>query len=291
MAGNSQRRARSAAPVPARRARWSAPAGRPGAALRARARHRRPRPARGTRRRAGPPRRRRGVTGGRASGERPGCWSAATRSSRRCGQGPGHRAVRRDRLDTDERVTESVRRRRPRHRVLEVGRAELDRRTGGILHQGIALQVPPYRYARTATTCSRPRDRAAAPLLVALDGVTDPRNLGAVVRSAVAFGAHGVTCRSGDGRHHRDRVADLGGHGRAGAGRAGDEPGPRAQGVPRRPGCSWSGWTRMARRGDDLEVATIRIVVVGPRAAALSRLVGETCDLRVSIPMTGRPSR
>ena len=65
--------------------------------------------------------------------------------------------------------------------------------TGGLLHQGIALQVPPFQY----TELDELLGRAAAaktftPLLVALDGVTDPRNLGAVIRSAVAFGAQGV---------------------------------------------------------------------------------------------------
>ena len=61
------------------------------------------------------------------------------------------------------------------------------------MHQGLALQVPPYEYAAPRRPARR-RGRAPAtpPLLVALDGVTDPRNLGAVVRSAAAFGAHGV---------------------------------------------------------------------------------------------------
>ena len=75
--------------------------------------------------------------------------------------------------------------------ILEISRPELDRLTGGILHQGIGLAVPPYTYAHP-TTCSPRAMGQRPPLLVALDGVTDPRNLGAVVRSAPAFGAHGV---------------------------------------------------------------------------------------------------
>ena len=65
--------------------------------------------------------------------------------------------------------------------------------TGGALHQGLALQVPPYavRAPRRPAGGRAPSRRTPA-LLVALDGVTDPRNLGAVVRSAAAFGAHGV---------------------------------------------------------------------------------------------------
>ena len=64
--------------------------------------------------------------------------------------------------------------------------------TGGALHQGIALQVPPYDYAHPDDLLEPPATAGQPPLIVALDGVTDPRNLGAVVRSAAAFGAHGV---------------------------------------------------------------------------------------------------
>src|SRR5258705_7159827 len=95
-------------------------------------------------------------------------------------------------MDIDERVTEIVRTAADRGLpVLEVGRAELDRMTGGVLHQGVALQVPPFGYEPFEDLLAAAGE-AVSPLLVALDGVTDPRNLGAVVRSAAAFGAHGV---------------------------------------------------------------------------------------------------
>jgi 23S rRNA (guanosine2251-2'-O)-methyltransferase len=96
-------------------------------------------------------------------------------------------------LDTDERVTESVRIAGNRGiALLEVSRAELDRRTGGVLHQGIALQVPPFAYTPLPDLLREADESGSPPLLVALDGVTDPRNLGAVIRSALAFGGHGV---------------------------------------------------------------------------------------------------
>ncbi len=76
--------------------------------------------------------------------------------------------------------------------VLEAGAAELDRLTGGALHQGLALRVRAYDYAHPDDLLVRAADAAQLPLIAALDGVTDPRNLGAVVRSAAAFGAHGV---------------------------------------------------------------------------------------------------
>jgi 23S rRNA (guanosine2251-2'-O)-methyltransferase len=73
--------------------------------------------------------------------------------------------------------------------VLEVMRPELDRLTGGdLLHQGIALTVKPYEYAHPMDLLQR----GTTPLIVALDGVTDPRNLGAIIRSVAAFGGSGV---------------------------------------------------------------------------------------------------
>ena len=95
-------------------------------------------------------------------------------------------------IELDDRVREIARTAGDRGiALLEVSRGELDRMTGGVLHQGVGLQVPPFAYESfddllAAAGCS------PAPLLVALDGVTDPRNLGAVVRSVAAFGAHGV---------------------------------------------------------------------------------------------------
>src|SRR5699024_4418947 len=63
--------------------------------------------------------------------------------------------------------------------LLEVTRPELDRTVGrDAVHQGVALTVPPYRYADPLDLADRASGGSTAPLLVALDGVTDPRNLG-----------------------------------------------------------------------------------------------------------------
>ena len=76
--------------------------------------------------------------------------------------------------------------------LLEVTRAELDRLTGGAVHQGIAVQLPAFEYAHPDDLLAAALDSEREPLIVALDSITDPRNLGAIVRSAAAFGAHGV---------------------------------------------------------------------------------------------------
>ena len=76
--------------------------------------------------------------------------------------------------------------------LLEVTRNEMDRMTGGAVHQGLAVRLPSYEYAHADDLLARAHDAKEPALIVALDQVTDPRNLGAVVRSAAGFGAHGV---------------------------------------------------------------------------------------------------
>src|SRR5699024_10191587 len=98
-----------------------------------------------------------------------------------------------ERVDSDERVREIVsivaNRNLP---LLEAPRSEIERISGGAVHQGVALTLPPYDYAHPDDLLARAAEVEEPPLIVALDGVTDPRNLGAIVRSAAAFGAHGV---------------------------------------------------------------------------------------------------
>ena len=92
----------------------------------------------------------------------------------------------------DERLTESVTLAADSGiAILEVPRTDLDRMTTNGLHQGIALQVPPYNYLHPDDLL---KTAIATPpaLLVALDNISDPRNLGAIVRSVAAFGGHGV---------------------------------------------------------------------------------------------------
>ncbi len=96
------------------------------------------------------------------------------------------------RVARDERVDEAIKLAADRGvPVLEAGPAELDRLTGGALHQGLALRVRAYDYAHPDDLLVRAADAGQVLLIVALDGVrvTDPRNLGAIVRSAAASSA------------------------------------------------------------------------------------------------------
>ncbi len=58
--------------------------------------------------------------------------------------------------------------------------------TGGAVHQGLAARIPAYEYAHPDDLLDRAKELGEPPLIVALDQVTDPRNLGAAIRSAAA---------------------------------------------------------------------------------------------------------
>ena len=190
-------------------------------------------------------------------------------------------------IDADERVTEAVALAgKARISLMEVSRAELDRITDRGMHQGLALQVPPYEHAHPSDLLDTAL-AAPVPLVVALDGVTDPRNLGAVVRSAAAFGAQGVLLPE------RRSAGMTAAAWRTSAGAAARLPVARCTNLVRTlkdyrqaglfvVGLAADGAASL----DDLELATEPLVlVVGSEGEGLGRLVAETCDLTISIPM------
>jgi len=171
--------------------------------------------------------------------------------------------------------------------MMEVGRSELDRMTGGAVHQGLAARIPPYEYAHPDDLLDHAHDNGEPPLIVALDSVTDPRNLGAVVRSASGFGAHGVLIPE---RRSAGMTASAW---KTSAGAAARLPIAQTVNLVRQlkayqdAGCMVIG---LAADGDvglpDLDLADgPLVVVVGSEGNGLSRLVSETCDQIVSIPM------
>jgi 23S rRNA (guanosine2251-2'-O)-methyltransferase len=191
-------------------------------------------------------------------------------------------------IDSDERVREALTLATVRGiPLLEVPRQEVDRLTDGAIHQGIALQIPPYQYAHPDDLISRAVDAAQTPLIVALDGVTDPRNLGAVIRSAAAFGAHGVLIPE------RRSASMTAGAWKTSAGAAARLPVAQVANLNRAlvaykkqglivVGLSGTGTMDLAA----LESATDPIVlVVGAEDKGLSRLTEEICDLTVRIPI------
>ncbi|HEY3732311.1 MAG TPA: 23S rRNA (guanosine(2251)-2'-O)-methyltransferase RlmB [Streptosporangiaceae bacterium] len=197
------------------------------------------------------------------------------------------------RTETDDRIRASIKLAAESGiPVLETGRSELDRLTQGAVHQGLALRVRTYQYAHPDDLVARATGAGEVPLIVALDGVTDPRNLGAIARSAAAFGAHGVVI---PGRRSASVTA---GAWKASAGTLARIPVAQAPNLARTlaayqeaglfvVGLAADGSTDVAR----LELAESPLVlVVGAEGRGLSRVVAERCDLLAQIPISNAES-
>ncbi|SFR44317.1 23S rRNA (guanosine(2251)-2'-O)-methyltransferase RlmB [Microbacterium azadirachtae] len=194
------------------------------------------------------------------------------------------------RVEMDDRVKEMLA--IARHReipVLEVTRQELDRMAGfdGV-HQGVALKVPPYEYAHPQDLLEQVIDRGQTPLFVALDGITDPRNLGAIIRSTAAFGGHGVILPQ------RRSASVNSAAWKTSAGAAARVPVALAANLTtmlkefKKQGVFVLGLDG----GGDVSLPEVQladrpvVIVVGSEGKGLSRLVTETCDQIVSIPIS-----
>ncbi len=172
--------------------------------------------------------------------------------------------------------------------VLESSPPELDRLTGGAIHQGVALRVRPYEYAHPEDLAER--TGPSLPLIVALDGVTDPRNLGAVVRSAAAFGATGIVVPA------RRSAGVTAGAWKASAGALARLPVAQAVNLPRASaGYKARGFFvagRDAAGKTDVRTMSIAdgpmVLVVGSEGRGLSRVVAGACDMLVRIRMTSQ---
>ena len=190
--------------------------------------------------------------------------------------------------EADERLTESVTMAADRGiAILEVPRIDLDRMSANGLHQGIALQVPPYAYAHPDDLLAMATHDVHPALLVALDNISDPRNLGAIVRSVAAFAGHGVLIPQ------RRSASVTAVAWRTSAGAAARVPIARATNLNRTlkewadagvqvVGLDADGDTIL----DDFDGTGPLVVVVGSEGKGLSRLVRQNCDRVISIPMS-----
>lgn len=198
------------------------------------------------------------------------------------------------RIDMDERVRESLKLAAERGiPLMETHKPELDRMTEEAVHQGLVLQIPPYEYqdavdlAQDTMAEWKKGHVANAPLLVALDGITDPRNLGAIIRSVSAFSGHAVVVPE------RRSAGVTASAWKTSAGAAVRVPVAKAPNLNRALGAFKDmGYYVLGLDGDGdvslpaLELATEPIVlVVGSEGKGLSRLVRENCDQIVSIPI------
>ncbi|WP_281640295.1 23S rRNA (guanosine(2251)-2'-O)-methyltransferase RlmB [Aurantimicrobium minutum] len=194
------------------------------------------------------------------------------------------------RIEMDDRVKEmlaiATQRGIP---IMEVMKPELDRMGGyDSVHQGVAIKVPPYNYAHPNDLLEAAFDANKTPLFVALDGITDPRNLGAIIRSTAAFGGNGIILPQ------RRSVGVTAAAWKTSAGAAARLPVSMAANLTATIksfkdqgvfviGLDGGGDTMLP----GLELADRPLlIVVGNEGKGLSKLVTDNCDAIVSIPIS-----
>ena len=189
-------------------------------------------------------------------------------------------------VDIDERLEESVRlAQKMGLSIREVERRQIENMTGIANHQGIALIVKPFQYSSQKEIFARAKSPA---LFVAVDGVTDPRNIGAIARSAAAFGADGLLIPE---RRNAPLTAAAW---KTSAGAAARLPIAQVTNLVRSiSDAKEYGCFIVGLDGDaDTAIAEMEIadqplyIIVGSEGRGLSRLVREKCDLLISIPMS-----
>lgn len=189
-------------------------------------------------------------------------------------------------VDVDERLNESIRlSQKMGIGIREVERRQIENMTGIANHQGVALIVKPFQYSSQKEIFARAKEPA---LFVAVDGVTDPRNIGAIARSAAAFSADGLLIPE---RRNASLTAAAW---KTSAGAAARLPIAQITNLSRSIddakafGCFVVGLDGDADTNvDAMEIADQPLyVIVGSEGKGLSRLVREKCDLLISIPMS-----
>ncbi len=173
--------------------------------------------------------------------------------------------------------------------VREAPRARLDRLAGTDRHQGVVAVVADYRYRTLEELSGRAAAAGESPLLVLLDGLEDPQNLGAVVRSAHALGAHGIVIP-------RDRAVGVTpAVAKASAGAVEHAAIAQVTNLARaveelKRGGVWT--IALAADGEvelaDVDLALPTALVIGAEGSGVRPLVRRTCDRVARIAMRGR---
>src|SRR4029079_11497596 len=174
-------------------------------------------------------------------------------------------------------------------RVERVPRERLQALVESGAHQGVAARLREFAYATLEEVLARAEASGTPPLVVVLDGLQDPHNLGAVIRSADALGAHGVVLP-------KDRsVGVTAAVARASAGAGEHAPVPRLTSLPRAlEELKAAGlWVAAADPEGDQALWEARLdgplaLVIGAEGAGVSLGVLKHSDLRLLIPMAGR---
>ena len=173
--------------------------------------------------------------------------------------------------------------------VVDADRRKLDGMSRTHSHQGVIAQAAVRAYASVDDILSAARERGEEPLIVVCDELSDPHNLGAVIRTADAAGAHGVIIPK---RRSAGLTAIVG---KTSAGAVAHVPVARVPNLPallkelKEEGV----WVFGATMGGSTPLYKADLkgpaaIVIGSEGSGLGRLVEETCDFTVSIPMFGK---
>ena len=171
--------------------------------------------------------------------------------------------------------------------VQEVNRLKLDLMSQTSSHQGVIALCAAHEYAEVSDILARARERGEAPLILLLDGITDPHNLGAIIRTADAAGVHGVIIP-------KNRAAGLTGIvSKAAAGALEHVLVAKVVNISRiiedlKKEGLWIAAADM--RGEEMYGAPLDgplAIVIGGEGGGSGRLVKEKCDFLVKIPMRG----
>lgn len=172
--------------------------------------------------------------------------------------------------------------------VIEVEKAKLDAMSGGAPHQGVVAMAAEKEYCEVEDILRIAEERGEPPLIVISDGITDPYNLGAVIRCAEGVGAHGliipkrrasgltpVVSKSSAGAIEHLAIAKV-------VNIASTVESLKEKGV----------WVYAAEAGGascyETDFSGPCAIVLGSEGEGVSKLVTERCDAIVSIPMYGK---
>jgi 23S rRNA (guanosine2251-2'-O)-methyltransferase len=172
--------------------------------------------------------------------------------------------------------------------VDEVDIHRLHQMTGGAPHQGVVAQVAPYEYVDFHTLLEQTRQVTASPLFVVAESITDPHNLGAIIRSAEAFGANGLVIPQRRAASITSSVVKVA------AGALEHFPVSRVVNLNRtleefKAAGFWIYGTAedASQNLHEVDLTGPTVLVVGSEGDGLSLLTKQHCDVLLSIPLKG----
>ena len=172
--------------------------------------------------------------------------------------------------------------------VQYVDKNKLDEISTSHAHQGVIAQVSEYKYYELDELIASAKEKSEHPFFIILDEITDPHNLGTIIRTADAVGAHGVIIPKRRSVHITPTVA------KASAGAIEHVPVARVSNIVqvieelKKQGIWVAGANMHGQYMHKQDLTGPLAIVIGSEGKGLGKLVSESCDYIVSIPMQGK---